>query len=232
MDKNQEYELVEFFLDPRKIDGLNLISIVTEPAMEGDGIKFFNKKKKREEHTIKFSEVKDEETGELRGDITGLVMRPNKRILREYNGQYFECIFSEDTVRNSLISFVKHHNTNRTNLEHSSDNLYKICYYENWIVEDPETDKAKTLGFKDVQKGDWWTTARVFDKELLQYLKQKYENGYSGFSVEGNFNFDLSQFDFKQISEEEVLQIINDILNDETLSENEQFRKINDILNV
>lgn len=232
MDKNQEYELVEFYINPNKLDGLNLISIVTEPAMENeDGIKFFNKKKKQEK-TVLFAEVKDEETGELRGDITGLVMRPNKRILREYNGKYFECIFSEDTIRNALISFVKHHNINKTNLEHSSDNIYRILFFENWLVEDPATDKATALGFKDVQKGDWWTTARVFDKELLQYLKQKYENGYSGFSVEGNFEMDMSQFDFKEISDEQVLNIINDILNDETTIDEDKFKKINDILNV
>jgi len=235
MDKNknnEEYKLIEFYLDPKKTDGLNLISIVTEPAMEGDGIKFFNKKKKKEERTIQFSEVKDEETGELRGDITGLVMRPNKRILREHNGQYFECIFSPETVRNSLISFTKNHNINKTNLEHSSDNIYRILFFENWLVEDPATDKATALGFKNVEAGDWWTTARVFDKELLQFLKQKYENGYSGFSVEGNFQMDLSEFDFKEISDEEVLNIINEILNDETITDEDKFKKINDILNV
>lgn len=231
-ENNEEYKLIEFYLDPKKTDGLNLISIVSEPAMEGEGIKFFNKKRKKEEKTIKFSETIDEKTGELRGDITGLVMRPNKRILREYNGKYFECIFSEDTVRNSLISFVKHHNTNKTNLEHSSDNLYRICYYENWLVTDPEKDKATTLGFKDVQKGDWWTTARIYDKELLHYLKQKYENGYSGFSVEGNFEFDMSEFEFKEVSYEQIMNIINEILNNDELSENEKFNKIYNILNV
>ncbi len=234
-ENNEEYKVIEFFLDPKKTDGLNLISIVETPAMENtDGIKFFhsNKKKKREERTIKFSEVKDEKTGELRGDITGLVMRPNKRILREYNGKYFECFFSEETVRNSLISFTKNHNINKTNLEHSSDNIYRILFFENWIVEDPKTDKATALGFKDVEVGDWWTTARVFDKELLQYIKQKYENGYSGFSVEGNFQMDLSEFEFKEVSYEQIMNIINEILNNDELSENEKFNKIYNILNV
>lgn len=227
----QDLELIEFFLEPDKKNGIERISIVGDPAMEGeDGLKFFNKIK-REEKTVGLFEKVDD-GGEIAYEIVGLIMRPNKKIVRKYNQQYFECIFSEQTVRNSLISYAYSKNLNKSNLEHKSSDLKDIIFYENWIITDENINNSVALGFKDVKKGDWWGRAKVFNPSLYEYLKTRYNNGHAGYSLEGNFDFDFSTMSMRKVSDEDVLKFINNILNDKKLTDEEKFFRINGILNV
>lgn len=169
--KNNEDE------DIGQMDG---IAIVADPAMEAQAFFF---KKTDDPMPLNFS-------SDERMEVTGLAMRANKKILRydKKKDEYFYCVFSEKTIRQCAQLFFKNKANLKVNLEHiSSIKLPQAYVFESWVVEDPSMDKANSLGIPDVQKGDWFISLKVDNKQAWQELKQRYSEGYGGFSVEGLF---------------------------------------------
>ena len=118
--------------------------------------------------------------------ITGPVMIPNIDILRidENTGEYYNCFFSEETIVKASSQYLKNSNHNKANFDHSEEFTNEVYIIESWIVENPDMDKSKALGFKDVTKGTWFATYKVANKELWNQLKS---SDFSGFSIEGIF---------------------------------------------
>ena len=54
---------------------------------------------------------------------------------------------------------------------------------ESWIVEDPEMDKSKTLGF-NVPEGSWMVSYKINNQETWNKIK---DGTINGFSIAGNF---------------------------------------------
>lgn len=113
--------------------------------------------------------------------LTGPAMRPNIKIKR-YNalGELYYGVFPEEVVRQAAeMFFKKGSNTNNTNLEHEFE-IDGVYVFESWIVENPEMDKSKELGFSGVKKGDWFVSMKV-DNEVVwkNYLKTGLIKGFS-----------------------------------------------------
>lgn len=196
MKKEEELELVEF-----KLNGeLQAVSIVSDPAIEKT-FRMFNSIKKEN-----FKAAKDKQ------ELTGPVMIPDIAILRinEETGKYYNCFFSEETVKECASIYLKHCNHVMANFEHQNAFTVEIYVIESWIVTDPETDKSKALGFTDIKKGTWFMTYKVDNAELWASIK---ESGFTGFSIEGFFNH------FEAIKNDEhktklIYSIINSGLSD------------------
>jgi hypothetical protein len=95
-------------------------------------------------------------------------------------GELYYGVFSEDVVRQAAeMFFKKGSNVNRTNLEHEFE-IDGVFVFESWIVENPEMDKSKELGFRDVKKGDWFVSMKV-DNDVVwnNYLKTGVIKGFS-----------------------------------------------------
>jgi hypothetical protein len=163
-----ENKLIEWFLDD-VMGELKRISLVSVPAIEEEFLLFNNM-------DLKFKTLDEDKR-----IVTGPAMRPDIHIPRKGDGgELYYGFFSQDTVRKAAeLFFKKNSNANNTNLEHEFE-IDGIYVFESWIVEDPEMDKAKALGFTDVRKGDWWVSMKVENENVWNnYLKSGLIRGFS-----------------------------------------------------
>lgn len=182
---------------------LQRISLVSSPAIEEDFMLFADEE-------LKFKTLDDEKR-----IVTGIAMKPNKKIIRrDENGELYYGFFSENTVRQAAeIYFKKGSNINNTNLEHEFE-IDGVYVFESWLVADPLNDKANFLGLKP-DLGDWCVSMKI-ENDIVwnNYIKTGL---IKGFSVE------------LRAKETEVFSQIESILNS-SLSDDEKFDKLKDLL--
>lgn len=200
MEKEEEIKLVHWCVDD--IFGeLRRISLVDEPAIEQDFMLFSKE--------VQLFKTIDTEKRE----IVGPVMRPNIKIMRrDKEDNIYYGYFDETDVRKAAQLFFRSgNNTDNTNLQHKPElSVDGIYVFESWIVEDPELDKAKALGFKDINKGDWYVNMKV-ENDIVwsEYLKT---GKIRGFSVEIK---SIEKVEKEQIKLSEMKKIVkSDVLTD------------------
>jgi len=202
-----ENKLIEWFLDD-VMGELKRISLVSVPAIEEEFLLFNNM-------DLKFKTLDEDKR-----IVIGPAMRPDIHIPRKGDGgELYYGFFSQDTVRKAAeLFFKKNSNANNTNLEHEFE-IDGIYVFESWIVEDPEMDKAKALGFTDVRKGDWWVSMKVENENVWNnYLKSGLIRGFSVEVKAGEVDVDV-----------ELISQIKDIL-DGTSADNEKFELLKTLL--
>lgn len=118
--------------------------------------------------------------------VVGPAMIPDMQIpRRDEDGDIYYVKFSEETIKEIMMKFMKEARTNATNQDHNEDYAAGAYVYESWLVEDPENDKANTKYGFNVPVGTWMVSMKVDDKETWKRVK----NGeLRGFSVEGFFS--------------------------------------------
>ena len=147
--------------------GVYSISLVEDPAMEGDFIAL-SKENKVELKTV------DEEQRIL----IGLVLEPNKDIYRNQGGEEFNLRFSEETIKDLSHNFFKQGYQTNSSIEHA-DEVTGVSFVESWIVEDSAIDKSANFGFS-YPKGSWVATMKVDDENVWQdYVKTGKVKGFS-----------------------------------------------------
>ena len=127
--------------------------------------------------------------------VVGPAMLPDISIPRkdEETGDIYYVKFSEETIKEIAMKYMKEARTNETNTDHEV-NQAGAYIFESWIVEDPKTDKANTVYGYDVPKGTWMVKMKVEDKETWKRIK----NGeLKGFSVEGSFS-DMEEIEYRR----------------------------------
>ncbi len=132
-----------------------------------------------------FSKMKLNFADEEKKTVVGPAMIPDISIPRrdEETGDVYYVKFSEETVREIAMKYMKEARTNDTNTDHL-ENVAGAYVYESWIVEDPKGDKAKTVYGYDVPKGTWMVAMKVENPETWKRIKA---GELKGFSVEGAF---------------------------------------------
>ena len=70
-----------------------------------------------------------------------------------------------------------------TDIDHSMEATEENTLIESWIVEDPQMDKSKALGFNPT-KGDWYVSYKINNEETWNKIKAGKLNG---FSIAGQF---------------------------------------------
>jgi hypothetical protein len=206
-----EIKVVQWTIDD-VIGELKRISLVSEPAIEQDFMLF------SKSNNINFKTIDD-----MKRILTGPAMRPNIKIKRiDEMGEIYYGIFSEDVVRQSAqLFFKKGSNINKTNLEHQWE-IDGVYVFESWIVENPDNDKSKELGFNSVQKGDWFVSMKI-DNDVVwnNYLKTGI---IKGFSVEAKLGEEvIGELTMKKWNK--IKEIINSKSND-----NNKFNSIYEIV--
>ena len=159
----------EAIFNEEKVDGVFGISLVHDPAMEG----VFVALNKQEE--IKFAEIDKEQR-----ILMGLVLEPNKPIYRNQNGEEFNIVFNEDTIKDLSHNFFKSSSHKNSSLEHDdSEKITGVTFVESWIVEDSKKDKSANFGFS-YPKGSWIATMKVDNDEIWNdYVKTGKVKGFS-----------------------------------------------------
>lgn len=155
--------------DPLKNKGVYGISLVENPAMEG----LFIALSKNE--PLQLKEVDKEQR-----ILMGLVLEPNKPIYRNQNGEEFNIVFNEETIKDLSYGFFKNNNHANSTIEHDvKQNIQGVTFTESWIVENPDIDKSTNFGFK-YPKGSWVAVMKVDSDEVWNdYIKTGKVQGFS-----------------------------------------------------
>jgi hypothetical protein len=123
------------------------------------------------------------------------VLIPNQKIYREDSeGNPYQIFFSEQTVEETAQDFIKAGSlVANWNSEHQENiKLEGVTVVESWIIDDPKSDKATTLGF-DLPKGTWMQGVKIDNESIWNEVKL---GTYKGISIEGlfeNFETNLSK---------------------------------------
>ena len=166
-------------------DGVFCMSTVENPATKTQLVMF--------DDELKAMEFQDDE----KRVIYSVAMRPNMLIPRkDINGEPAMVFYSEETVNDLQQNFFKNNSHNGATINHDK-NIRKDMYaFESWIVQDPEKDKATSLGLQ-VQKGDWVMAQKVDNPEVWEDIKK---GKLTGFSIEAylepvltNENIEMTQ---------------------------------------
>lgn len=150
--------------------GVNEIAFVNDPAILIKGVAYANQPKQR---------------------ITAPALIPmNIYRYSEDIGEY-EVKFTAEEIQNIVKAFQQKSNTNSFNLEHNTGIISPAYILESWFVEDPLTDKSKTIyGIDGLLAGTWMVTAQIKEKA---YYDNLIENGQTGFSIEGTLGLIIKQ---------------------------------------
>ena len=116
--------------------------------------------------------------------VTAPAMIPGMLIPRkDADGNMFHVYFSQETVRKIAARFLEENKQHNTDINHDDRVTTENTLLESWIVEDPELDKSKALGF-NVPPSTWMVSYKINDDETWQKIK---DGELNGFSVTGVF---------------------------------------------
>lgn len=198
--------LVDLILD-ENIDndsGMNRLSFVENPAIKTDW-SLFN------DIDLNFTEVKDED----KRLIITPIMLADTPILREIKGKFFYAKFSPYTVEAMMKKYFMQNKIHNINESHDPQKVIDgVFMVESFI----SGNRANSTLYPNIPNGSWVGTFYVEDKKYWEKIK----NGtFTGVSLEGIF--DISDTEF-------LYSIIEQIIDDESLSEDEKFEQIKSIL--
>ena len=166
----------EMLVENELTDGVFAISLVDSPAILTDYVLLSENEINKISIELKLEKLQDAQ----RKIVCGPALIPDMIIPRKN----FDMVFSKDTIRKISENFLINNYKDNVTLQHQV-NVNKIYMVESWIVEDPNTDKSKVLGF-DVPQGTWMVSFKVQDEALwTEYIQS---GVLKGFSIEGNFS--------------------------------------------
>jgi len=118
--------------------------------------------------------------------LTGVVLRPEQMIYRnspELGEHYIK--FSAEQIEKISHKMMRTGLALRSTTHQHLQTLEGNYLIELWIVEDPENDKSRALGFEDLPKGTLMCSYKIEDKEYWD--TQVLTGNVKGFSLEGLF---------------------------------------------
>ena len=164
--------------DKLKNKGVYGISLVHDPAMEGEFIAL-----SKEDNKIKLAELDKEQR-----ILIGLVLEPEKPIYRNQGGEEFNIIFDADTIKDLSHNFFMSNSHKNSTIEHEdTQELNGVTFVESWIIEDEKNDKSNALGLS-YPKGSWMATMKVDNDDVWNnYVKT---GEVQGFSIDAMVNLE------------------------------------------
>jgi hypothetical protein len=186
--------IIELILDENdEMNGIEAISVVSDPAIESDFIALANQE-------IKLATVDTEKR-----ILMGAALIPNKHIYRRNKDKEFYIFFSSDTVNKASQLYLKKSRQGNATLEHDMK-LKDMAVVESWIVSNPEMDKSKHYGLS-VPKNTWMVSMKVDNDEIWNdYVKT---GKVKGFSIEGYFADKVQM----KSEDSELIEQIKNIIN-------------------
>jgi len=188
--------------NPKVNGGVYAISLVENPAMEG----LFIALSKQEEIQLKEVEQRI---------LMGLVLEPNKPIYRNQNGEEFNIVFNEETIKELSHGFFKAGSQSNSTIEHEAkQKIEGVTFVESWIVENPDIDKSTNFGFK-YPKGSWIATMKVDSDEVWNdYVKT---GKVQGFSIDAMISLEevnlKSNINMSVETEKSFIELLKDLPN-------------------
>jgi hypothetical protein len=179
MDDLVTYKILKKDLETgEEFTGLDEIAFTSEPAIIVKGMAFNAQKK------LVFKD-------EPKMRIVAPAMIPME-IYRNQDGEEFNVEFTAEQIEliHTEIMQLVAKGESLFNFEHDKSQKVPAYILEAWIVDNPETDKAKTTYGIDVPKGTLMLTTQITDRK---YYDELVENGQIGYSIGGSFGLKLSK---------------------------------------
>lgn len=160
--------------------GMERISLVTDPAVDYDFLKFG-----RERRPVQLS-VADEE----RRLIYGVIMRANMPIYRfDLSwGEYF-ILFTPELIRAMAEKYIAEGRANAFNLQHEDGSDVEGVQMVQWFIKDSARG-VSPAEFPDVEDGSLFGEFHVTDDGVWAGIKA---GEFRGFSLEGSFGMEPSE---------------------------------------
>jgi len=176
----------EFLIGDDENDGVDTISLVSQPAMQSEFVVLDEQVRKPRYIALK----SDEE--EYKGIVAGLSLIPNKLIYRvdEETGEEYNGYFSVETIekiRNKYHSEVQ--NLKSVNKEHNSQDKVDAYLVESYLLNSQSrVDEVISQGIEEAVEGAWYTAFKIEDEDTFNAAL---EGEFTGFSVEAFLNREL-----------------------------------------
>lgn len=178
----------------RQDDGMFCISLVDEPAVQKDFLKFNKQKEMR-------MMVADED----KRLVYGVVMRADYPIYRvDDEGYEYYIYYDAKVIRQMAEKYLKEGNQNNISVDHNGKNIEGVDMVQ-WFIKD--TDKGVSpKGFDDIRDGSLFAEFHVTDDDLWKDIK---DEKFKGFSLEGIFTIrqEYKRQDKEEISDEDYDEI-------------------------
>lgn len=166
--------------NPDDETGIYAISFVDCPANEVDFVAL--RKQPQEQQLSRDAQ---------RQVLTGVVLKPDQLIYRDSPSMGEHYIrFSAGQIRKIAQKMMRTGIALNTTTHQHSQPLTGNYLTELWIVEDPERDKSRALGFDDLPQGTLMCSYKIEDRN---YWDEQVMTGHvKGFSLEGLFNQEIA----------------------------------------
>lgn len=170
--------LYEMFFNEEGENGIELISILSDPAIEVMGVAFSSQ--------IFFKKDKDKMI------IIGPALIPDMKIYRddELFGPH-NVVFSKETIEKLVENLNKNGDNRKINIDHEN-RMVDGFIMEDWIIEDGTFDKSKKYGF-NLPVGTYMIKVKIDDEDF--WNTEVKENGKYGFSIQGKIDQRLLEFE-------------------------------------
>lgn len=173
--------------------GLDVISLVEEPAVETDFVAFDKQKIQQ----VYFMDDKQH-------IITGCALRADFPIYRNnINGQPGYILFTKDIIKALVLKYSKEQKLNTVSLHHNGQNVDGCTLIESYIIDREHGINPEQ--FKDVEDGSWIVSFKIENQSVWESIESK---EVKGFSVEGLFGFDLVKLNSEQSLESYVEDLL------------------------
>lgn len=178
--KDKDFPTYEVMIDDEDANtGFNLISIVKDPAI---GVRAMAFRDETKPFKMEFAISQDKQILAGPALIPDLVI-PRKDIHGEYN-----IIFRKEQILKMVEKFNSSGSNKKINFNHSNK-MIDAYILQDFIIEDPVYNNARSYGFEDLPVGTYFIVCKVTDKSFWDtYVR---EEGFSAFSVEGFFGMKL-----------------------------------------
>ena len=157
--------------------GVNYNSLVHDPA-----------------HMISFesfSKIVRYEFNDDERTVTGVSVSADTPIYRHDDSGEYYVVFTKKAIKDIIHDYARNNRFNNVNIEHNSNDVVDGVYMIGSYQVDNEKGFTAPERFKDVTDGSWITTYKLENEELYQRIKS---GEVTGFSIEGTFVMDNSQF--------------------------------------
>ena len=168
----------EAVFNEEDVSGVFGISLVESPATKEYFIQLSEDEKKQV--IEKATEIKLATADEEQRLLVGLVLEPNKPVYRNQDGEEFNIVFNEETIKNLAHSFFMNDYHKNSTIEHDMESkISDVAFVESWTVADPKKDKSNAYGL-EYPKGSWVIAMKVKSDEVWNdYVKTGKVQGFS-----------------------------------------------------
>lgn len=180
-----------------KDDGISVMSIVDDPAVEKNFMKF-SKSKRGEGFKYAINHEKR--------IVTGVAIRADHPIYRnDQNGEYY-TIFDASVIEKLVYKFMRDMRVKEVNINHSAeaDGIYLI---ESFFLSDAH--RLAYPEFDDVANGSWVVSYKVDNDKVWENIRAGKLNGFS-IEVSGTIN-ETTMYQNQRIDLAELYHLLKEL---------------------